>query len=88
MLQRSRCLGGALALFGLVVLTPVDTATAAANDSPRAGLSSPLRAGARPGCRWVAGAAKATRVCNTQTGVCRTVEVPAQRIWACGTVRD
>lgn len=53
----------------------------------KAGLNSPLRAGQQPGCRWVQGAAKTIRVCDSH-GVCRTRTVPAQRIWACGTVRD
>jgi hypothetical protein len=53
----------------------------------KAGIASPLRAGQQPGCRWVLGAAKTIRVCDANK-VCRTQTVPAQRIWACGTVRD
>ena len=58
----------------------------AASSNPT--INSPLRVGAKPGCRWVEAPAKTTRVCNTTTRVCRTQTVPAQRIWACGTVRD
>ena len=56
-------------------------------DTVRSGISSPLRAGSQPGCRWVLGAAKTIRVCDAKK-VCQIRTVPAQRIWACGTVRD
>ena len=62
------------------------TVAQAASSNPT--INSPLRAGAKPGCRWVEVPAKTTRVCNATTKVCRTQTVPAQRIWACGTVRD
>jgi hypothetical protein len=61
--------------------------SAAAAANVRSGISSPLRAGQRPGCRWVQGPAKTLRICDSG-GKCRTQTVPPQRIWACGTVRD
>ena len=60
---------------------------AAAEANPRAGLSSPLRVGSQPGCRWVQTEPRTIRVCDAAK-VCRTRTLPAQRIWACGTVRD
>lgn len=68
-------------------VTPATIAPAAAQ-AGKADISSPLRAGARPGCRWLLAPEKTTKVCNPTTKVCRVQTVPAQRIWACGTVRD
>ena len=73
-----------LAASLLVCLAATGDASA---QNTRAGLNSPLRAGAQPGCRWVQGAAKTIRICDAKK-VCRIQTVPAQRIWACGTVRD
>lgn len=74
------------AAIGLaLVLLAAGTAESAAQ--VRAGIQSPLRAGTNPGCRWVQGAAKTIKVCDALKR-CREQTVPAQRIWACGTVRD
>jgi hypothetical protein len=76
------------AIVGAALLgfAAIDTAAAASADA-RSGISSPLRAGAKPGCRWIQGEAKSIRICDAKK-VCRLQTVPAQRIWACGTVRD
>ncbi len=75
------------AAVAFAVITGLLTVGEGRAASVKAGISSPLRAGQQPGCRWVQGAAKTIRVCDANK-VCRTQTVPAQRIWACGTVRD
>lgn len=73
-------------VIGLAVLACLATTTASLAGNVRAGFQSPLRAGARPGCRWVQVSAQQTRICDSR-GQCRTQTTPSQRIWACGTVR-
>lgn len=81
--RRRTAVGVAAAM--LVVLASAGESGAV---DPRAGFQSPLRAGAKPGCRWVQVPAKTSRICNATTGQCRVQTVPSQRLWACGTVRD
>ncbi|MDK9695660.1 MAG: hypothetical protein OEL76_04655 [Siculibacillus sp.] len=78
-------LRGAVITAVAVLAVAVGLGEAAAN--PRAGLTSPLRVGSQPGCRWVQGQPRTIKVCDTKK-VCRMQTIPAQRIWACGTVRD
>ncbi len=73
-------------VIGLAALACLATTGASLAANVRAGFHSPLRAGARPGCRWVQVDAQTTRVCDTR-GQCRSQTSPGQRIWACGTVR-
>jgi len=70
------------------VLGLAAASTVALSAEPRSEIHSPLRAGAKPGCRWVLGEPKTTRICDSRTGACRLQTTPAQRIWACGKVRD
>lgn len=77
--RRAAAFGLALVLFGI--------GTIESSAQVRSGLQSPLRSGTTPGCRWVQGAAKTIKVCDALKR-CRLQTVPAQRIWACGTVRD
>lgn len=77
---------GITAAFGVALLAMIGAAPAAAQVQ-RPDISSPMRTGDKPGCRWVEVAPKTGRVCDSRTKVCRTQTTPAQRIWACGTVR-
>ena len=76
--------------FGVAVGVAVAAVAAAASPATaqltRPQIASPLRAGTNPGCRWVEAPAKDVKVCDAKK-VCRTQIIPAQRIWACGTVR-
>lgn len=85
--MRSRSCVGVFAVGAALLLASAAFEPASAQLG-KAGISSPLRAGARPGCRWVQAPEKTMKVCNPTTKVCRVQTVPAQRIWACGTVRD
>ena len=78
--------------FGVATVVSIGLVMVAAANAPvaaqlvRPEIASPLRAGTKPGCRWVEAPAKEVKVCDAKK-VCRTQTVPAQRIWACGTVR-
>lgn len=83
--MRTEIVAAAAALLLLGLAAPVPAAAQGLGSNPTMG--SPLRSGAKAGCRWVEAPATTTRVCNAVTKVCRVQAVPAQRVWACGTVR-
>ena len=79
---------GRIAVAAVIALAVFAQTPAVAAGGGNPTIQSPLRSGAKPGCRWVQAPARTSRICDSKTGACRTQTVPAQRIWACGQVRD
>jgi len=76
------------AALAVSMLTATTGESRAAVFGGKADISSPLRSGNRAGCRWVQVPARSSRLCDAKGQSCRTQTVPAQRVWACGQVRD